>query len=98
MSDKEIMLIQNEDGAFIKYDDSNDIIISCENEEQCEKVVELLKRHLKPVKPIERFTGDEFVCECPICHGLTDTPNEVEIQSIQYCSWCGQKLDWGKTI
>ena len=51
MSDKEIMLIQNEDGTFSQYDDSNDII-SCENEEQCEKVVELLKRHLKPVKPI----------------------------------------------
>ena len=47
-----------------------------------------------PKKPIERFTGNEYVCECPICHCLTDTPNEVEIQSIQYCSWCGQKLDW----
>ena len=45
-------------------------------------------------KPIERFTGNEYVCECPICHGRTYTPNEVEIQSIQYCSWCGQKLDW----
>lgn len=22
-------------------------------------------------KPIERFTGNEYVCECPICHGLT---------------------------
>lgn len=51
-----------------------------------------------PKKPIERFTGNEYVCECPICHGITYTPNEVEIQSIQYCSWCGQKLDWGKTI
>lgn len=47
-----------------------------------------------PKKPIERFTGNEYVCECPICHGLTDTPKEVVIQSIQYCSWCGQKLDW----
>lgn len=49
-----------------------------------------------PKKPIERFTGDEYVCECPICHGLTDTPKEIVIQSIQYCSWCGQKLDWSK--
>lgn len=47
-----------------------------------------------PKKPIEKFTGDEYVCECPICHGLTDTPKEVVIQSVQYCSWCGQKLDW----
>ena len=49
-----------------------------------------------PKKPIEKFTGDEYVCECPICHGLTDTPKEIVIQSIQYCSWCGQKLDWSK--
>lgn len=96
MSDKEIVLIQNEDGTFSEYDDSNDVVISCENEEQCKEVVELLKRHLKPVKPIERFIGNESVYECPIC--LTYTPNEVEIQSIQYCSWCGQKFDWGKTI
>lgn len=89
-----IMLIQNEDGTFSEYDDSNDVIISCKNEEQCKEVVELLKRHLKPVKPIERFTGNEFVCECPTCHGLTDAPNEVGIQSVRYCSWCGQKLDW----
>lgn len=48
----EIMLVQNEDGTFSNYDDSNDVVISCENEEQCEEVVELLKRQLKPVKPI----------------------------------------------
>lgn len=24
-----------------------------------------------PKKPIERFTGNEYVCEHPICHGLT---------------------------
>lgn len=49
-----------------------------------------------PKKPIERFTGNEYVCECPICHGLTDTPKEVVVQSIQHCSWCGQKLDWSE--
>ena len=46
MSDKEIMLVQNEDGTFSKYDDSNDITIHCENEEQCEEVIELLKGSL----------------------------------------------------
>lgn len=40
LEDKEIMLIQNEDGTFSEYDDSNDITISCENEKQCEEVVE----------------------------------------------------------
>lgn len=46
------MLVQNEDGTFSQYDDSNDITISCENEEQCEEVIELLKRQFNPVKPI----------------------------------------------
>lgn len=33
------MLVQNEDGTFSQYDDSNDITISCENEERCEEVI-----------------------------------------------------------
>lgn len=47
-----------------------------------------------PSRAIERFTGDEYVCECPVCGGITSTPNEVVAKSIQYCGWCGQKLDW----
>ena len=49
-----------------------------------------------PKKPIERFTGDEWICECPVCKGLTYTPNEVVEDCIRYCGWCGQKLDWGE--
>lgn len=37
LEDKEIMLIQNEDGTFSEYDDSNDITISCENENNARK-------------------------------------------------------------
>lgn len=63
-----IMLVQNEDGTFSEYGDSNDITISCENEEQCEEVVELLKIQLKPVKPIilDALNGD-IDYECPLC-------------------------------
>ena len=35
---KGTMFVQNEDGTFSQYDDSNDITISCENKEQCEEV------------------------------------------------------------
>ena len=28
--------------------------------------------------------------------GITYTPNEVVIESFQYCAWCGQKLDWSE--
>ena len=30
------------------------------------------------------------------CAGITYTPNEVVIESIRYCAWCGKKLDWSE--
>lgn len=49
-----------------------------------------------PVRPIEFFTGNEYECKCPKCGGLLDTPNDVVVECIQYCGWCGQKLDWSE--
>ena len=49
-----------------------------------------------PVRPIEFFTGDEWVCKCLKCGGETYTPREVEVECIQYCGWCGQKFDWSE--
>ena len=94
MSDKEIMLVQNEDGTFRQYDDSNDITISCENEEQCEEVVELLKRQLKPVKPIilGALNGDTDY-ECPLC-GM-QVMADAESRN-KYCGECGCKFDWSE--
>jgi hypothetical protein len=94
MSDKEIMLIQNEDGTFSEYDDSNDITISCENEKQCEKVVELLKRQLKPVKPIilDTLNGD-IDYECPLCGRQVMADAESRNK---YCGECGCKFDWSE--
>lgn len=94
MSDKEIMLVQNEDGTFSKYDDSNDITIHCENEEQCEEVIELLKRQFNPVKPIilDTLNGDVDY-ECPLCG--RQTMSDVESRN-KYCSECGSQFDWSK--
>ena len=39
-------LIQNEDGTFNTYDDTYDIVIHCETEEEQKKVIE----HLKGIK------------------------------------------------
>ncbi len=39
-------LIQNEDGAFSAYDDTYDVVIHCETEEEQKKVIE----HLKGIK------------------------------------------------
>lgn len=66
--------------------------------EECElamgmTLLEAIEKQISK-RPIERFTGDEYICECPACKGTTYTPDEVVIESIQYCAWCGQKLDW----
>ena len=42
MSDA-MKLVQNEDGTFSAYDDTYDIVIHCETEEEQKKVIELLK-------------------------------------------------------
>lgn len=89
-----IMLTQNEDGTFSEYDDSNDITISCENEEQCEEVIELLKRQLNTVKPIilDALNGN-IDYECPLCgiQVITDAEGRSK-----YCGECGCKFDWGE--
>lgn len=36
-------LIQNEDGTFSAYDDTYDVVIHCESEEEQKKVIECLK-------------------------------------------------------
>lgn len=35
--------VQNEDGTFSTYDDTYDVVIHCETEEEQKKVIELLK-------------------------------------------------------
>ena len=42
MSD-EMALAQNEDGTFSAYDDTYDVVIHCETEEEQKKVIERLK-------------------------------------------------------
>ena len=89
-----IMLVQNEDGTFSEYDDSNDITISCENEEQCEEVVELLERQLKPVKPIILDTLNGYIdYECPLCGRQVIADAESRNK---YCGECGCKFDWSE--
>lgn len=41
--------VQNEDGAFSAYDDSYDVVIHCETEEEQKKVIERLSADWIPV-------------------------------------------------
>ena len=36
-------IVQNEDGTFSAYDDTYDVVIHCETEEEQKKVIDLLK-------------------------------------------------------
>lgn len=41
-----ITIMQNEDGSFSEYDDTYDIVIHCESEDEREKVIESLKSRM----------------------------------------------------
>ena len=60
MSD-EMMLVQNKDGTFSAYDDSYDVVIHCETEEEQKKVIERLKS-ISWIPVDERLPEDEREC------------------------------------
>lgn len=60
MSD-EMMLVQNEDGTFSAYDDSYDVVIHCETEEEQKKVIERLKS-ISWIPVSEKLPEDEREC------------------------------------
>ena len=61
LENKEIMLVQNEDGTFDVYDDTYDVVIHCKTEEEQKKVIERLKSiSWSPVD--ERLPEDEREC------------------------------------
>lgn len=41
-----ITIMQNEDGSFSEYDDTYDIVIHCETEEEQEKTIALIKSRM----------------------------------------------------
>lgn len=60
MSD-EMMLVQNKDGTFSAYNDSYDVVIHCETEEEQKKVIERLKS-ISWIPVDERLPEDEREC------------------------------------
>ena len=58
--DEEIMFIQNEDGELEVYDDTYDVVVHCNSEEERQKVVGTLKNKIMDWIPIsERLPEDE---------------------------------------
>lgn len=53
--------VQNEDGTFSAYDDSYDVVIHCETEEEQKKVIERLKS-ISWIPVSEKLPEDEREC------------------------------------
>ena len=89
-------LAQNEDGTFSAYDDTYDIVIHCETEEEQKKVIERLSTDWIPVS--ERLPEIKNYEECYL---VTDgkfiwmaywTPEKEWI--FAECTNCKNKIDW----
>lgn len=92
MSDDGIMIFMNEDGVFEKYDDTWDLVIHCESEEEHNEAVEWMKK--SGAKEVI-FVEDEFMnyYECPNCGYMISTWKEDDHE---HCPKCGQKVDWSE--
>lgn len=101
MSD-EMTLVQNEDGAFSAYDDTYDVVIHCETEEEQKKVIERLKAtNWIPVS--ERLP--EIKMDYEECYLVTDGRFCWMAYYISEKEWifadctnCKDKIDWTDVI
>lgn len=90
--------VQNEDGAFNAYDDSYDVVIHCETEEEQKKVIERLKaKNWIPVS--ERLPEIKMPYE--ECYLVTDGRFCWMAYYIREKEWifadctnCKNKIDW----
>jgi hypothetical protein len=95
MSEDGIMIFMNEDGLWEKYDDTWDLVIHCESEEEHNEAVEWMKKS-GAKKPIPTdFMGYK---KCPNCDSSFDVDEEFwfEDGTYKYCPKCGQKIDWSE--
>lgn len=77
--------IFNEETSMLeKYEPYKEVCISCDNEEDYNKLMAYLKK-FTPKKP--EYCGS-LKC-CPTCGSLADTEKYYD-----FCPFCGQRLDW----
>lgn len=89
-------LIQNEDGTFSTYDDTYDIVIHCESEEEQKKVIERLSTDWIPVSErlpeIKNYAECYLVTDGRFCWMAYWTPEKEWI--LADCTNCKNKIDW----
>lgn len=95
-------LVQNEDGSFSAYDDSYDVVIHCETEEEQKKVIERLKAK-NWISVSERLP--EIKKNYLECYLVTDGrfcwmayfASEQEWVFAE-CTDCKNKIDWADVV
>ena len=88
---KDLMIYFDEDGVAREYDNTYDITIHCESEEEIQWALEKL-----PSAQPERqkgewidYTEDGYV-ECPFCHNATNCDGNKD--ELHFCFSCGADM------
>lgn len=85
---KELIFTVSEDGTLIPYDEPF-ATIDVDTEEDFEKIKSAIDKQ-KPMKPAEADDREGCVTwMCPVCEWVHFTEWKTN-----YCSECGQKIDW----
>lgn len=98
----EMTFAQNEDGTFSTYDDTYDITIHCETEEEQKKVIERLEstnwipvsESLPEIK--KNYEECYLVTDGRFCWMAYWTPEKEWI--LADCTNCKNKIDWTDTV
>ena len=93
----EMTFAQNEDGTFSTYDDTYDVVIHCETEEEQKKVIERLEStNWIPVSErlpkIKNYAECYLVTDGRFCWMAYWTPEKEWI--LADCTNCKNKIDW----
>ena len=92
MIDDGILLLLNDDGVAEKYDDTWDITLHCESEEEQKETIKILEKN--NAKKVEDWNGQ---ASCPFCQKLFGPISVLKTLmkwDMPHCNGCGQKLDW----
>lgn len=86
---EELKIIANEDGTFSEYDDTFDITIHCQSEEEQNEV--LAKLNAPPPKMGKWIDEDVYGTSCSEC-GKWYPHSSLTKQEVLYCCKCGAKM------
>lgn len=85
--------IDKAEGQYLIYHDDGEYACTCIDKETAEEVKATLEKHEAKKVVYKDVPAYKYGClraTCPDCEYVVDKPITLE----NYCSFCGQKLDW----